>query len=611
LTQKSFKTGPVRDFQRMVRLLRRLQVSLSYFGLSVAILVVLAFLQAYSVNLLYLLVQGIILGNFGFVNGMPWLGKVASELPGAAENSASLFLLLMTWNYLVTLLRCAAAYFSSVAISFQAQAAAIRMRGVIFDRYLRFGKMFFDRNNVGNLSHLLMNSTQAISAQVVSFQQMLSQVITLLVYLALMCQVSWRLTLAVGAIFPLMNFFTARLTQRVRHNSLAHQQSVATLHRKIFNILTCIPLVMGYAKEEEEKRAFQVTSQQEVFSALAQAKAQHSLTPLIEICQTTALLLSAGALAIVGGQQHLEPPQILVFFFMANRAVPLFNALSTFSLGVAQLEGSLQAIEEILDDQDKFVIESGSTGLNRLPERLEFRNLTFSYDGQREVLRNVSFSHNGGQMLAIVGATGSGKTTLVNLLLRFYDCPPGSIFLDRLDIRQISLASLRQHVAFVSQDAFIFNDTLRSNLTYALTGPDLEDEVLMPVLRQARLLELVSSLPQGLDTVVGDLGVKLSGGEKQRVALARAMLKQAGILILDEATSSLDSLTENLIQEAMDDFLVGRTTIVIAHRLSTIRRAHKVVVLDGGVVVQQGSPQELLCYEGIFKQLWDSQCLRS
>lgn len=598
----------VKDLVRLVRFLRRMDVDLHYFMLSVIVLVILAFFQTYAIQLLYSLIDGIVHADFLFVKEMPILGGFVRAHPQAFAGSTALFIFLVGWSYLITLLKCALHYSAQLTIAHQAQKASVSIRKLIFDRYLRFGKLFFDRNDVAGLSQLIMTSTDVISGQVLAFQQLLAQVLTLAVYIALMCHISWQLTLTVGAIFPLMNLVAFVLIKRLEQNSIAHHSSLMGLHKKMFNILTCIPLVKGYGKEEEERRLFADVSKREVSAAFARARTQHLVTPVQDICQTTALLLAAAALAVLGSRQHMDASHILIFFYLATRAVPMFNALTSFAMSMANLEGPISSIEAILSDDDKFIVPDGQRQFDTLRSGIEFKSLHFSYLPTLPVLRGVSFSMRRGEMVAIVGATGAGKTTLVNLLLRFYDCPASSLLIDGVDIGAFTAASLRDRMAFVSQEIFIFNDTIRANVTYAVND-EVPDERLLPILKKARLYDFVTSLPEGLDTVVGDHGVKLSGGEKQRIALARALLKNAEILILDEATSSLDTVTEHLIQEALEAAVRGRTTVVIAHRLSTVRRADRVVVLERGRVAEEGTVQELLACGGRFFELWQTQKL--
>jgi ABC-type multidrug transport system fused ATPase/permease subunit len=250
-------------------------------------------------------------------------------------------------------------------------------------------------------------------------------------------------------------------------------------------------------------------------------------------------------------------------------------------------------------------VQSGDEIFAGLSKDISFRNVQFAYVPGRAILKNVSFAIQKGGMTAIVGPTGSGKTTIISLLMRYYDCAPGSIFLDGKDIRSFTLESYLGKVAFVSQDTLLLHDSLRNNIAYGMS--EVSEERLMDAMRRARLLDLVASLPHGADTLIGDRGVQLSGGEKQRVSIARALLKDAPILILDEATSSLDSQTERLIQEAIDDAVVGRTAIVIAHRLSTIKNADHILVMEDGRIVEEGTRDQLMQNRKLFFHLWEEQ----
>ena len=263
------------------------------------------------------------------------------------------------------------------------------------------------------------------------------------------------------------------------------------------------------------------------------------------------------------------------------------------------------AVLEIFNEEGKYFVRGGATTFPGLQHSINFKNLTFSYFDDRQVLQGVSFDVQKGKMTAIVGPTGGGKSTLISLLMRYYDCPPSTLFIDGTDIREFTLESYLGRVALVSQETLLLHDTLRYNITYGLH--DVSEERLQEALKRARLQDFIGKLPQGLDTLIGDRGVRLSGGEKQRVSIARALLKNAEILILDEATSSLDSRTEALIQEAIDDAVSGRTSIVIAHRLSTIKHADKIIVVDEGRIAEQGMLQELLEKEGAFFALWEQQ----
>jgi subfamily B ATP-binding cassette protein MsbA len=279
--------------------------------------------------------------------------------------------------------------------------------------------------------------------------------------------------------------------------------------------------------------------------------------------------------------------------------------ITSVGSSLAKTSGPREELLKIFDDSDKIFVPEGKKECGGLKRSIEFNHLNFSYIPEVQVLEGVTFTIEKGKITAIVGATGAGKTTLVNLLMRFYDCSSSTILIDGVDIREFTLESLRAHMAFVNQEILLFDDTLKMNITYG--AGKVTDEKLVDVAKKARLYDFIMSLPNGFDTLIGERGVKLSGGEKQRTAIARALLKGSEILILDEATSSLDSLTERLIQEAIEEAIKDRTAVIIAHRLSTIRNADKIVVIEDGRVAEQGSLTELMERKGKFWEYWEEQ----
>jgi ABC-type multidrug transport system fused ATPase/permease subunit len=258
-----------------------------------------------------------------------------------------------------------------------------------------------------------------------------------------------------------------------------------------------------------------------------------------------------------------------------------------------------------MDDKDKEIISEGKEEFKGLKKGIKFNNVNFSYTDDVHILKNVSFSIEKGKMIALVGPTGAGKTTIINLILRLYDCAPKSIKIDDKDIRDFTFKSLRSKMALVSQEPIIFNNSIKYNIAYGFDN--VPKEKVIEAAKKAQLYKFIMKLPDKFDTIVGDRGVKLSGGEKQRLSIARAMLKNAEILIFDEATSSLDTQTEISIQNAINEAVKERTAIVIAHRLSTIRNADKIIVIDKGRIVEQGALNELLEKKGRFYEMWEAQ----
>ena len=268
-------------------------------------------------------------------------------------------------------------------------------------------------------------------------------------------------------------------------------------------------------------------------------------------------------------------------------------------LGLSNLQGSFNNIQQLLRTDDKPYLKNGTAQFYRLKQAIEFIDVDFGYDANEPILQQISLTIQQGTTVALVGASGAGKTTLADLIPRFYDPLGGKILIDGLDLREFEINSLRRKLAVVSQNTFIFNASVRDNIAYAIATADEAD--IREAARLANALEFIDQMPEGFDTQLGDRGVRLSGGQKQRIAIARALLRNPDILILDEATSALDSVSERLIQQSLEKLAVGRTVIAIAHRLSTIMKADKVVVLEKGRVVEQGTYQQLLQQRG---QLW-------
>ena len=391
----------------------------------------------------------------------------------------------------------------------------------------------------------------------------------------------------------------------------AHEVLQINLLQKINNLVSCIPLIKIYATEEKEKAALFDMSDEEIKLAFQIQKKQQLVRPVQEICTMASLLAMVMVMMLLMPTENARSvSHYLVFFYVMRMALPNFGVFAAFRMSLVSAEAQIAHVRDILmNEEGKFIVQGGSREFGGLKKKIEFKDLSFSYRGRHTVLRDLSFEVEKGKMTAIVGPTGAGKTTLVHLLARLYDCPPGMVFVDGVDIREFTLKSLVGRMALVSQDPMLFNDTLKENIAYGLNG-EVTDERLASAIKKARLDDFLAKLPEGLETTIGDRGVQLSGGEKQRVSIARAFLKEAEILILDEATSALDTITERSIQQAIDDSAQGHTILVIAHRLSTILNADKIVVIEAGRVAEQGTLNELMEKKGKFYEYWNAQRTR-
>jgi subfamily B ATP-binding cassette protein MsbA len=481
------------------------------------------------------------------------------------------------------------------------------LRNVLFRRYLTFGKSYFDQTSIGHLKHVLMGATHRIAGELQGLAQTIGAGLLLAAYSLVMLVISWPLTLLVLGSFPVLSTVMGRATRRLRRVSHQHAAAHRAVSHRSTDALANIELVKVHNAEAWEQASFQALSRE---ATRLETSIDHRRTLLEAINQTLALGLLLTLLGLMALILHREGTGRLagfvVFIYLLRRWTTTLGTFNRMAASLASLAGAISDVKGVLSGADTPIVPDGTREFPGLQQRIAVNNLSFVYDNGRPALDNLSCTIDRGRLTALVGPSGAGKSTLVRLLLRLYDCPPGTIVLDGVDIREFRIASLRARMALVSQETPILNDTLRRNLEYGVLR-SLPDDALRNAARRARIDGLVRSLPRGFDTVLGDRGVTLSAGERQRVAIARAMLADPEILILDEATSALDSETERAVQEAVQEMVRDRTAIVIAHRLATISRADHILVLEKGQVVEEGTLPELLDRHQRFFEAWTAQ----
>jgi ATP-binding cassette, subfamily B, bacterial MsbA len=602
------RTKLVLNFEKLKFFLKKVKVDPIYFILPAVLSILSAIFEGISVSTVIPLLKGVFTMNFVFVKDLPAFKFFAGIFPAFSHlNNTMIFTILLGVIFTTGLLKNILRYFSSLMICLQIRNVAHNLRQIIFSRYLSFGKMFFDRSNIGYLYNVLVNFTALITQELSNIHSFLSEFFTFLVYITIMFAISWKLSLLVLVTFPVFTYSVKMLIEKIKKTSLSYSNHYGLFSKQISNILSCIPLVKLYANEDHERTKFSIISTEIKNMEFSLDKKSQLISPLQETIVLMIILLAACLMGfIVVKRKATDVASLLVYFYLLRMSYRSFGFFNSVKGSFARVNGPISDIANVLNDQDKFFIPSGKRKFSGLKGRIEFKNLTFSYTQDRQVLKDVNFDIEKNKITAIVGPTGAGKTTLVNLLLRLYDSPPGSILIDGDDIRDFDLSSLLAHFAYVSQDITLFNDTIKNNIIYGLRDRFTEEKLIAAV-KISRLDNFINSLPQGFNTHIGDKGVKLSGGEKQRVSIARAFLKGANILILDEATSSLDNQTERLIQEAIDEAVKDKTTIVIAHRLSTIKNADKIVVIEDGRFIEGGILTELLEKRGKFFEYWESQ----
>jgi ABC-type multidrug transport system fused ATPase/permease subunit len=597
------------DAVKLKGFLRKTDTKIIYFVFSAGLSLLAAFLEGIGTALLLPLVKGILQMDFGFINKLPVIKNILPNFfPKLSHSNSFLFSLLVGTVFVTLSASNLLRYLASITISYQLRKLSDRLRRLIFNRYLSFGKLFFDRNNLGYLQSVLISLTNRIADSVRPLHDAFNQFFSVIIYFSIMCLISYKLAMLAIFILPISYYSLKWLIKKIKKTSQVYVVSFRNINEKIFNILSCIPLVKIYTQEENEKEKFYSLSKSLRNIEFSMDKKNCLIVPIQDISILFAVLLFISFMSFLVIKEKVgEISSFLVFFYLLKKTSNSLNFFNIVKTYLANINGPIVEILKLFADKDKFFVVGGQKKFTGLKTDIKIENLNFSYyRGGANILKEVSFSIVKGKIAAIVGPTGAGKTTLINLLLRFYDTPDKSIFIDGTDIKEFTLGSWYKSIALVSQEVLLFNDTIKNNIIYGLDR-EISDEELVEVLKKARLYDFVMQLPEKFNTYIGDRGVKLSGGEKQRATIARALLKNAEILILDEATSSLDSKTERLIQEAIDELTRDKTTIVIAHRLSTIKNAAKIIVIEEGKFVEEGTLSVLLEKRGKFYEYWGAQ----
>lgn len=480
-----------------------------------------------------------------------------------------------------------------------------RLKNELFRHLQRQPHAFFDGQATGALMSrlnydvlLLQNSVANV---VTSFFR---DIFTVIGLLAVIFYREWRLALLATAVLPLTAFIIVRIGRRIRRLSTATQVSSAELNTLQQENFTGHRIVKAFAREDFEYDRFVRLNDKFLRLRLKQAAVRGISSPLMDLLGALAM----AAIIFYGGYNVIQGTSTPgTFFSFLAALLMLYAPLKSLSGAHNTIQEGLSAAHRVfglLDLEPAIQDRPGARELPPLSREIVYQAVTFAYE-DRPVLENINLTIRKGEIVALVGPSGAGKTTLLDLLPRFYDVTQGAILIDGVDLRDATLASLRAQIGVVTQQTILFNNTVRFNVAYG--RPGATEAEIIAALKAANAYDYVMALPLGLETVVGEKGVRLSGGEQQRLAIARALLKDPPILILDEATSSLDSEAERMVQQALDRLIAGRTTLVIAHRLSTVRNADRIVVLDQGRIVEVGSHGELLKKGGLYSRLYEMQ----
>jgi len=484
------------------------------------------------------------------------------------------------------------------------QRVVTDLRNQLTAHMQRLDLAFFNRRRAGQIVSRVMADVTLVRATVTDALTSLVQDVTrLLGLVAVAIYMDWVLALLAVCLFPVAALPIRYFSWQLRQTARRQQEAIGRLNALLHENAQGNRVVKAFGQEPYEERRFKEHNER-LFHIVLQASIIRSL-PLTEVLAGVAvagIIWLAGSSVINGTRtQGAFIGFVITLFLLYEPFKKLVRTNYTIQQGLAGAE----RVFELLDTEPEVVDRPGATALRGVHRAIEFHNVSFAYEPGEPVLRRVSLRIPVGQVVALVGMSGGGKSTLADLIPRFYDVTEGRITIDGVDIREVTLASLRSYIAVVTQFTFLFNDSVRNNIAYG--DPHRPMEEVVAAARAANAHDFISDLPRGYETHIGDLGVRLSGGQRQRLAIARALLKNAPILILDEATSALDTESEGLVQEALERLMANRTTLVVAHRLSTVRRADRIVVLVHGEIAESGTHEELLAQGAEYRKLYELQ----
>jgi ABC-type multidrug transport system fused ATPase/permease subunit len=571
---------------------------------AVLVLVGSAF-EGLSYGLLIPLTRAISDGGFGFLSSSRVFGWIARLVPGAPSDR-TLVVLILSFVVLGRFGFLVAEYLREVWVAARGERYRMRVRAGTFSRVLGFGRLYFSRRALGELDAEVEWAGHAPTLLALA-ENAYQSGLRLLVKLGVMVALSPWLTATFFLTVPITVWLMKRVEDYVNRVGERTAEIDRRMRREVLELLSSMPLVKAFSQEDAAARRHADILAEARGLAVRRARVVELRWPISEVVFLGTMLLVEGTQILLS--DSFTPGDLSLFaafLLLLQQGFPDVSRVSNIGVVLADLLPRLHAVGRLFEEGDKHAVTSGDVPFDRLEREIHVRHLSFEYTPGVPVLRDASAIIPAGAVTAIVGESGSGKTTFVDLIARLYECPPDTILFDGRDVRELSLESVHRRMALVSQENWLVNRSLRENLCFGIANPP-SDAAIVELLEDLALGELLERLPEGLDTEVGDRGVRLSGGQRQRIDIARAILHRPDIVIMDEATSALDSLIERRVLRTVQERLAGSTVILIAHRLSTVRTADFILVLDKGRVVESGRWGELLQREGTFYELHRAQ----
>lgn len=497
-------------------------------------------------------------------------------------------------------------YGQTYLMSYVGQKVIIDIREEIYRHIQRLSLSYYEKRQTGAIMSYITNDVSAVQGALVdSVIELVTEGMTLIGSMALMFYLDWKLSLLTFITLPLVAQAIKVFGKKIRRAGTILQERNADITSILQESISAVRVIKSFVREAYEIERFKQENHSNFRAQMKTAQLMATLTPVIEFLAAIGVtaIIWYGGLEVINGE--LTSGSLIAFLVYA---VNLSNPMKRLSKVYGNIQKALAAAErvfEVLDTEPEIKDLPGAVNLPTICGEVAFDNVSFAYKEDELALKDVTILAKPGQMIAIVGPSGAGKTTIANLIPRFYDPTSGGIYIDGVDIKTVTLSSLREQIGIVPQETMLFNGTIYENILYGKLDAT-EDEVIAAA-KAANAHEFITKTTQGYETQIGERGSKLSGGQRQRIAIARAILKNPRVLILDEATSALDPESEKLVQQALDKLLVGRTSFVIAHRLSTIQRADVILVMEKGKIVEQGSHQKLLEAGGLYSNLYNLQ----